>query len=57
MRERLSKKPVRFWDNAVGIKKDEKIADGSLGAVVTPFANRLTACARKYDDGIGISGR
>src|SRR5262249_472553 len=43
MSERLCKEPVRLWDNAVGIKKDEKIACGGLGAVVTPFANRLPA--------------
>src|SRR5271169_2853652 len=56
MRERLRKERIRLWDNAVSVKKDEKIAGGSLGAVVAPFANRLTAFARKYDDGIRISG-
>src|SRR5215472_10177395 len=57
MSERLCKEPVRLWDNAVGIKKDEKIACGGLGAVVTPFANRLPACARVYHDGVQMSGR
>src|SRR6516164_2792775 len=57
MRQRLRKEPIRLWDNAVSIKKDKKIAGGNLGTVVASFANRLTACARKYDDGIRISGR
>src|SRR6516162_797175 len=56
MGERMRKEPIRLWDNAVSIEKDEKIASGGLGAGVTPFANRLTAFARKYDDGIRISG-
>src|SRR6516162_3668362 len=54
--KRLCEEPVRLWDNAGGIKKDEKIACGSLGAVVTPFANCLTACARIYDDGVRMPG-
>src|SRR5207248_5498973 len=39
IRERLRKELVRLWDDAVGIEKNEKIAGGGFGAVVTPFAD------------------
>ena len=37
MGERLRKEPIGFWDDAVGIEKDEEVATGALGTVVSPL--------------------
>ena len=47
LRKRLGKEPIRFRDNAVGIEKDQEVAAGGLGTVVSPLRNRLTAGPQK----------
>ena len=51
LRKRLGEEPIRFRDNAVGIEKDQEVATGGLGTVVSPLRNRLTAGPRKNHDG------